>query len=278
MRQTPLIHFKRLIPVTRLPQRADRSAAGTLPTRATRYCDAVTSAAAFGWHVFSPINLSFLWDGEAVFWTYGKVGTWLPLTAAQFPHFAAAFDEMAPAEAQGCSPPFLTALPEPGTVQIWTGLMARSAPGWSVLVRAPANLPGMSGVCLYEGIVETDRWFGPLFTNFRLTRTHAPVHVSTDIPLAQVQPLPRAAYAEQTLADMTVSDVLEAHDWEDYVRTIVRPNDDPNRQPGSYAVAARKRRRNECPFSGIQPPRNGSAGSGATARDLVSASEELGAA
>jgi hypothetical protein len=250
----PGVRFHRLIAAARPPVRADRSAAGTLPTRATRYCDAVTSAAGFGWHVFPPMDLSLYWDGEAVFWTYPEAGEWLPLGAAQFPHFAASFDGFAPPEAQGCSPPFLTALPEPGVVQIWTGLIARSAPGWSLLIRAPANLPPVAGVSLYEGIVETDRWFGPLFTNLRLTRTHAPIALSADIPLAQIQPLPRAAYAEQTLDATDLLDTLAPQDWADYVDTIVRPNDDPDRKQGSYAVAARKRRRGECPFSGARRP------------------------
>ncbi|MBN9560240.1 MAG: hypothetical protein J0H14_05855 [Alphaproteobacteria bacterium] len=248
----PGVRFHRLISTAPPPVRADRSAAGTLPTRATRYCDAVTSAAGFGWHVFSPMDLSLYWDGEAVFWTYGDIGEWLPLGAAQFPHFAANFDGFAPPEAQGCSPPFLTALPEPGVVQIWTGLIARTAPGWSLLIRGPANLPPVPGVSPYEGIVETDRWFGPLFINLRLTRTHAPISLNIDTPLAQIQPLPRAAYAEQTLDATSLLDTLAPEDWADYVDTIVRPNDDPDRRQGSYAVAARKRRRGECPFSGAR--------------------------
>ena len=44
-----LITFHRMIPTARMPQRADRSAAGSLPTRAFRYCEAATSAAAFGY-------------------------------------------------------------------------------------------------------------------------------------------------------------------------------------------------------------------------------------
>ena len=34
---------------------------------------------------------------------------------------------------------------EPGCLQIWTGLMARTAPGWSLLVRPPANLASPGG-------------------------------------------------------------------------------------------------------------------------------------
>lgn len=55
----PIAHFYRVIDEARLPQRADRSAAGTLPTRAYRYCDAVTSAAGFGWWLFPPTDLQF---------------------------------------------------------------------------------------------------------------------------------------------------------------------------------------------------------------------------
>jgi hypothetical protein len=144
-----IVKFYQLIDQARPPQRADKSAAGTLPTRAYRYCDAVTTASGFGWWVFPPIELQLLWDGDSIYWHYAGAANWLPLQpAAQFPHHAARFDAAAPRELRGCSPPFLTALPEPGAVQIWTGLMARSATDWSLLVRAPANLPLPGGYAL----------------------------------------------------------------------------------------------------------------------------------
>jgi hypothetical protein len=148
---TPIVCFHRLIDQARLPQRADRSAAGTLPTRAYRYCEAVTTAAGYGWWVFPPADLLLLWDGHDIFWQCTGVADWLPLMpSAQFPDFSARFDAAAPGALAGCSPPFLTALPEPGTLQIWTGLIARTAPDWSLLIRAPANLPSPGGYALYE--------------------------------------------------------------------------------------------------------------------------------
>jgi hypothetical protein len=252
MDNAPIARFYRMIDTARPPQRADRSAAGTLPMRAVRYCEAVTSAAGYGWYVFAPMELSLLWDGADIFWSTADSAGWMPLGAAQFPHFAAQFDRAAPEELRGCSPPFLTALPEPGALQIWTGLFARTAPGWSLLVRPPANLPLGGGFAMYEGMVESDRWFGPLFTNLRLTRTDVPVRLRADFPLLQVQPVPRAAYGDDSQARMTVLPDLAAftaHDWEDYRRTIVAPNDDPDRPFGQYAIAARKRRRAECPFA-----------------------------
>jgi hypothetical protein len=56
MSDQPTARFYRLIEQARAPRRADRSALGTLPTRAYRYCEAITSAASFGWYVFPPWN------------------------------------------------------------------------------------------------------------------------------------------------------------------------------------------------------------------------------
>ena len=156
----PIVQFYRLIDQVRPPQRADRAAAGTLPTRAYRYCEAITSATAFGWWAFLPTDLMLLWDGTEIFWRCESLSDWLPLTpSAQFPGFAAKFNAAAPPALRDCSPPFLTALPEPGLLQIWTGLMARTARNWHLLLRAPPNLPPTGGFSLYEGIVATDRWF-----------------------------------------------------------------------------------------------------------------------
>src|SRR5215469_13625161 len=156
----PIVRFYRLIEEARPPQRAHRSAAGTLPTRVYRYCEAVTVAGAFGWWLFPPTDLQFLWDGHDIFWRCTGDWDWLPLMpAAQFPGFSARFDDVAPASLSGCAPPFLSALPEPGTLQIWSGLMARTAADWSLLIRSPANLPSPGGFSMYEGIIESDRWF-----------------------------------------------------------------------------------------------------------------------
>ena len=57
-----IARFYRLMEQTRPPMRADRSAAGTLPTRAYRYCEAVTAAAGYGWWVFPPAGLRGKWQ------------------------------------------------------------------------------------------------------------------------------------------------------------------------------------------------------------------------
>ncbi len=245
----PSVRFFQLIDQARPPQIAERSALGTLPTRAFRYCEAVTSATAFGWWLFPPMDLQLIWDGSDIFWHYAGAEDWLKLMpSAQFPGFVDRFDAHAPTPNKGFSPPFLTALPEPGTLQIWTGLIARTAPDWHLLLRAPANLPSPGGFVHYEGIVATDRWFGPLFINLRFTRSHTPIRLRADYPLILAQPVRRHHYASETLASMTVAGGLSSMadtDWDDYRTTIVEPNLDHDRPYGAYAVAARKRR--QCP-------------------------------
>jgi hypothetical protein len=241
-----LVSFHRLIPSARMPQRADRSAAGSLPTRAFRYCEAATSAAAYGYYLFPPIGFSVQWDGHDIMWTFEGAGDWFPLNSAvQFPGFRDYFDANAPDEIKEFSPPFLGALQEPGLIQLWTGLIARTAPGWSLLIRAPANLPRRGGWEVFEGIVETDHWFGPLITNLRLTKTNTPIDFKPDYPLLQAQPIPRDVYEDANLNNYEIVPELTQftpEDWDDYYDTVVRPNSQVVRPRGQYAAAARKRR------------------------------------
>jgi hypothetical protein len=262
----PLVSFYRLVPKARLPQRADRSAGGTLPTRAFRYCEPSCAASAYGWYVFPPIDFSLMWNGTDVLWTYEGARSWHPLDVAQFPGFSRHFDRRAPDDIKSFAPPFLGAAINPGVVQLWTGHFARTAPGWSLLVRPPANLARSRGYELYEGIIETDRWFGPLLTNLRLTQTDVPIEIRKDRPLVQVQPVPRFAYSNETLASFEIVEDLEQFteaDWQRYRETVVHPNVMPDRKRGRYAAAARRQeRRGACPFPHAAKPDPSDAPSG----------------
>jgi hypothetical protein len=246
----PKITFYGAIPGCRAPMRADPSGLGTLPSRGFQYCEALRTASSFGWYVFPPIDFTLEWDGAHIIWTYRGAKAWYPLTSAQFPGYQAVFDRAAPKRLRGFSPPFLTAVPDPGVVQVWTGFFIESAEDWSVLVRPPANLPRSLAFDSYEGIIETDRWFGPLFTNIRLVKTDVPIHFSTETPLVQVQPLHRSTYAEEVSNAVRVVDrpsAFPAEAWSRYEETIVKPNLDPERPVAAYATAVRRRRKGGCP-------------------------------
>jgi hypothetical protein len=250
--ESPLVEFFQLVPNQRPPRRADRAVGGVIPARALRYCEAITSASAFGWYVFLPLSFKIVWDGHDMLWAYEGVDEWLPLTrdAVQYPHFSEKFDQIAPEDVRGFSPPFLTPSIQPGGLQVWTGCIAKTAPGWSLLVRGVANLSTSASYQMFEGIIETDVWFGPLFNNVRIIKTDVPIEFRSDVPFLQVQPVRKDVYRDNFLQNFSVKDLeqLSAEDWGAFQRTVVAPNVDPERKRGQYAVAARKRAHHTAPF------------------------------
>ena len=240
----PLVEFFQIVPNSRPPQRADKSVGGVIPARALRYCEAITSASAFGWYVFLPVSFKIVWNGHDMLWTYDGADEWMPLTrdAVQYPGFSEQFDRAAPPALRGFSPPFLTPSIQPGGLQVWTGCIAKTAPGWSLLVRGVANLSRSPSYQMFEGIIETDNWFGPLFDNVRILKTDVPVEFRSDVPFLQVQPVRKDVYADRFLQNFAVKDLdqLREDHWEAFQRTVVTPNTVPDRKRGQYAVAVRK--------------------------------------
>ena len=244
----PTITFYRAIPSCFEPMRADRAALGVIPHAAVQYCEALTTASAFGYYVFAPMTFYLQWDGTDVIWTHDDADTWFPLAMEQFPNFAEHFDLHAPVDVRGYAPPFLSRSFFPGVVQIWSGLFVRTAPGWSLLVRPPVNLPRSQAYECYEGIIETDRWFGPLFINLRLTATDRPIEINHKKPLFQAQPLLRDSYADSAMRAFDIVDSLDdlrPEDWDGYRRTVVDPNRGHYRKVGNYAASVRKRSKHE---------------------------------
>src|SRR5277367_5330068 len=124
----PIVTFYKLTPGGLAPRRTTRSAAGSIPALALRYCEAVCTASAFGYYVFPPIDFIIQWDGSEAYWSYDQGGTWHPVQTSQFPGFRQQFNEIAPDDCKGFSPPFITLGATPGIVQIWSGVIAKTAP------------------------------------------------------------------------------------------------------------------------------------------------------
>jgi len=240
-----MVKFYRILPGSSFPQRADKSAGGTLPVRAYRYCEAIRTASAFGWYVFPPADFNLAWDGTDTIWKFEYEDSWTVLDSAQYPDFIRKFNRQCPIDLSDAVPPFLTAGAEPGMVQIWSGLFARTEPYWSLLVRAPANLPKSNSYEHYEGVIETDKWFGPLFINIRLTKTDVPITFDAGYPLMQVQPVQQYTYSDEVLESMDTVDGIEEFtqdDWDNYRHTITRPGRGLEREKGFYAKQVRRQK------------------------------------
>jgi Family of unknown function (DUF6065) len=245
----PEIRFICLIDPPMTPRPALRDAAGTLPMRAARYCEAVTAACGFGWWIYPPVDALLLWDGRAVSCSFdGR--TWEPIDdTVPFPCLGERLAEHAPPDIRPLAPTLFQCPPEAGgNIQVNLGVIAQTSPGWSMLLRRPANLHIHPAFDHFEGIVETDRWCGPLFINLRLTRTHTPIRLNAMFPLVQAQPIPKILYGLDAMKAVRVESIADMTrvDWAAWHQTFVEPDSRPERRVGEYAAASRKRRRGQC--------------------------------
>lgn len=216
-----------------------------MPTRAFRYCEPMRLASAMGWYVFPPLDMDLLFDGVAVYWRLAHDTAWEKLEAIQYPNFSEQFDEICPEDLRGFSPPLAGTSPEPDIVQFWSGLAAKTLPGWSVVLRAPPNFPSREQYSCYEGVIETERWFGPLFTNIRFNKTDVPICLRRDWPMLFVQLVPNQLLQLQLYQSPPTVDCLAdftKDDWERYRQSIVENVKRPEKK-GVYATESRKARR-----------------------------------
>ena len=239
-----MIDFYCLIPTDMPPHPASRSANGTLPIDGYRYCEPLRQASSFGWHVHLPVDLWLYWDGAETEWSIDEGATWYPLAAGvQYPGFSDAFNAHAPADCAGYAPPFLAKGADHDILQIWTGTVARTQPGTQLLVRPPANLQWRTDYSVLEGIIATDQWFGPLFTNIRLRKMNSPIVLRACEPLLQLQPVPADVLQRLKSEDAGVHQGPEAlgdTEWSAFQNTVVR-RVETRKKLGDYATDIRRK-------------------------------------
>lgn len=243
------VKFHRIYPAAISPMRADKSALGMMPTLAYRHCEPVRTASSFGWYAFPAEEVKLRWNGSDVFaWQDGR---WQILLRSGLPGFEQYWNQHVPPDLADLAPPFLTRLQVPGMVQVWTGLLCSTAPGWSVLVRPPSNMRGSFLYSGYEGIIETDRFKPcPLFMNIQLVATDTEIVLPKTVPLLQVQPLLRDTYLQDAHCAQEIdglglqedgSPAMSPAEWREYRRTIRVEEEGQPSEPGHYASDARKR-------------------------------------
>ncbi len=244
----PLVRFYKAHPDVPPIAWADRAALGTMPASAFQYCEALRVASAFGWYVFPPRSISLTFDGTQVY--IYENDDWVLIKSHRFDDgFADVWNSHAPEHFQDKEPPFISTVPGAGLVQIFSGYFVETAPGWSLLIRGPANLPRRGFDC-FEGIVETDEFKpSPLFINFKIAMTGSEVYIPQEWPLFQVQPIRRESYVRGGGAAEVVEGLNHPKfpfDW-DGVDNTLHVLGDKNRphQMGSYGAGRRKRAKAE---------------------------------
>jgi hypothetical protein len=248
------VTFHRVHPDAKLWE-AQKGAAGTMPAAAFQFCEAMRTASAFGWYLFPLRDIYLRWDGAEVLVHLDEL--WQPFISLPLDHeFRDEWDEYAPADMRGDSPPYLRNLFVPGVVQVWTGLFVSTAPDWSISIRPVVNVPRPVSYQCYEGIIETDEFrCTPLFVNIRLIDTEHPIFFNRDLPLFQVQAIHRSCYSAETQRYRAFDGIrprldgiagMSPADWDDHRESTRPPDPEDNPEPvGSYGARARRRARRE---------------------------------
>lgn len=209
----PQMAFHQVWPDAPMPVPARAVLRDLLPAKAVRWCTPVTAASSFGWVLFAPAAFAVRWMEDRLEFTLvdadGALGPWQVLGAGrpgQHPGTQAALAAVPAhrsAELADCldeeGVPLVDPNPaDPRELQVVSGVLARTAPGWATLVRPVPNLPlTPTSHDVVEGIVET-AWYGnTLPVMVRLRTPGEVVRFSPRSPLAVVQPVALASLAPE---------------------------------------------------------------------------------
>lgn len=221
----PDVEFFLFNPDVPPPVPASSTMRGALPLRAVQKCAPLTDATGFGWYLFPPVDFALRWDGqttdfsrlvdnEPVHWQSLSGGYDLTLDEDQVAlarapeRFKPDFDVFDDHDGKIT---FIDVDPRQGnTCEITPNMLARTSPGWCLLVRNPPNWPPPRDHQILEGVLDTD-WYGagvPII--LRLLETNRVVRFYRTLPWAVMQPVPRVAVrAAHTGSGMRVTQGIE---------------------------------------------------------------------
>lgn len=231
----PRITFYSVVRGAAHPTPAQKSALGSMPMAPYQYCEALRAASGHGWYAFPLEDLIVRFDGHSV--EVWEDGEWTEFDTIELSDK----DTEEYRRQSNCEPPAVySSLFVPGTIQLWTGLLVTSAPGWSMHVGPIVNVTHHHGYQTYAGIVETDEFKPcPLFINLRLIETGRDIMFSKQKPLFQVHAVHRDSYTGERAPTVIEPKDMTPEIWAG-VATTTRPADS-KRPPGEYAKAVRKR-------------------------------------
>lgn len=230
------------------PQKADPMVLGSIPQRAAAHCEPLLAASGYGWNIFAPCDFDLIWDGQLVYWRHADSETWLRLGDPAMLPMGDAFSQAAPAEyREWTHVPFLARAPEPGIVQIWSGLIVASPSGWASHIAPPSNYPRVNPVDVIEGIIETDWWFGPLITPVRILKTDVPLAFRRKSPYCQLKPIKTECFRSDIFSrarNETVAEGFDADRWANFAQALKARNE-AHAKRGSYRKEATRVRKSE---------------------------------
>ena len=266
--ETPTVEFFSIYEDAPLPTRASSDLMGAMPIRAAQFCVPLKAASGQGFYLYPPTDFAVRWDGQRseVSWLddRGRTTEWIPLDGGVDVHLPASADvrsavpEPRAADldsvmaAEGT--PFINADPRATSqMEITVGVIARTRPGWGVLVRGLANWGHQRDHQVLDGFVETDWYRSFLPVIVRATTPGAEVRFYKQLPMAQLLVLPLAALEPEGRGEIGTSAGIAGWPddiWREFVTT--RTPRHLHQTRGTYASASRRAERNDrCPYADV---------------------------
>ncbi|NES12569.1 MULTISPECIES: DUF6065 family protein [Micromonospora] len=251
---------------TRPAEAASPSLRGSLPIRAVQHCPPVAAGSGLGWYVHPPADFALRWDGQDTEWTLleeNEPAGWRSLAGGYDAKLPFAADELTDVpeafradldifDRYGGSMPFIDADPRAANmIELVTGVVARTSPGWCLLARGVPNWPLQRGVQIYDGVVETDWYTSFLPTILRLTEPGQVVRFYRNIPIMCLQPVHRSVLEAGRTAELVTGQGLAEWPedlWHDLV-VLRRRRQDPELRSTYRREQVRRLREN----AGYQP-------------------------
>lgn len=251
-----------------LPTPASVDLMGALPIRAAQFCVPIKAASGLGFYLYPPVDFAVRWDGQRTDVTWldarGQATEWLPLDggvdvflpdSAKVPAAvpadrAAEVDSVMDAEGT----PFINADPRAAhQMEITTGLITRTPPGWGTLVRGLANWNPNRDHQVLDGFVETDWYRSFLPVIVRATTPGAEVRFFRHMPMAQLFVLPLSALRPEAGGESGTSAGIGAWPedvWREFVQARAPRHSHETR--GTYASASRRAEKTgRCPYTDV---------------------------
>lgn len=204
-------------------ERAEKTCLGSANPAGVKWCGPYTNANSSGFWLYPPVDMEFEFDGESFtvhnMEDYGGEDYELVRSLVR-PEDGSNIEKW-------CFPgtgrtKTTVGLVEKNVLQLWTGLIFETPPGWCLHIRNPINFPPREFEIM-EAVLETDWMQYDIWTNI-VCRAGYRVSLSKNQPLAQLVPARREGFKEDWPIDRrrisrdTPEDERAFSYWLDYNR------------------------------------------------------------
>lgn len=174
---------------------AEKTLNGSAHKEGVKWCHPFSTVNRFGWWIFPPIDLDFSYNGKT--FNYEFFEEFDDSDVELVRKNVRAEDQVSPEMwcPKGGRTKFSWGAVEPNVLQMWTGLIFQTPPGWSLQIRSPINC-NPQPFHVMEGILETDWMQYDIWLNIVVDRNDELIQFRKNgwPPIAQIVPVFREAY------------------------------------------------------------------------------------